>query len=456
MDRLWLIERFNQWAGREAMVWRDRTYAYDWLLRTINDWRGLLVRHRIAPTQVVAIEGDYSPHVCALLLVLMENNNIIVPITSSVESKKIEYLEIAQVEQVITFDEQDRWQVRSRSACVDHPLLLKARERGTPGLVLFSSGSTGASKASLHDFANLLAKHRTPRQAMRTLTFLLFDHIGGINTLSHTLANGGTTISIEDRDPDTVCRAIQRHRVELLPTSPSFLNLMLISEVYLRYDLSSLKLITYGTEPMPATTLRRLNDALPAVRFKQTYGLSELGILHSHSKESNSLWVKVGGEGFETKVVDNVLWIRAGSAMMGYLNAPTPFDEDGWFNTGDVVEAEGEYIRILGRKTEIINVGGEKVYPAEVEGVLMQLDNVRDVTVRGKSNPILGHIVSATFNLFEPESRESLQRRIREFCTGRLEPFKVPVLIDITDDSQYSQRFKKMRSMPLIAGDGVR
>ena len=80
--------------------------------------------------------------------------------------------------------------------------------------------------------------------------------------------------------------------------------------------------------------------------------------------------------------------------MLGYLNAPSPFDEDGFMNTGDQVEQDGEWIRILGRESEIINIGGEKVYPAEIESVVLQLDGVEDVAVYGKSHPIkLKHTV---------------------------------------------------------------
>ena len=173
--------------------------------------------------------------------------------------------------------------------------------------MLFSSGSTGKSKAALHNFSRLLDKFKVERQQMRTVTFLLLDHIGGINTLLYTLSNGGAVISIQDRDPDVVCRAIAEHQAQMLPTSPTFLNLLLMSHAYERYELSSLKLITYGTEVMPESTLTRMHELFPGVKLQQTYGLSELGILRSKSKDSGSLWVKVGGEGFETKVVDGCL-----------------------------------------------------------------------------------------------------------------------------------------------------
>ena len=99
-----------------------------------------------------------------------------------------------------------------------------------------------------------------------------------------------------------------------------------------------------------------LNKIFPQVKILQTYGLIELGVLRSKSKKNDSLWVKIGGEGYKTRIIDGILQIQARSAMLGYLNAPSPFTEDGWFKTGDTVEVDGEYIKILGRKSEIINV----------------------------------------------------------------------------------------------------
>ncbi len=275
--------------------------------------------------------------------------------------------------------------------------------------------------------------------------FLLLDHIGGINTLFHALCNGGTIVTAADRSPEAVAAAIEAHRVQLLPTTPTFLNMLLISEAAERHDLSSLEIVTYGTEPMPETTLAAIAEALASVRLKQTYGLSELGILPTKSRGSNSVWLKLGADGFEHKIVDNILWIRSASAMLGYLNAPDPFDSEGWFNTQDLVETDGEYVRILGRRSELINVGGEKVHPTEIENLLLQLENVRDVTVGGRPNPVTGAVVAARVTPVRAEDPEAFRRRIRRFCRERLEPYKVPVVIEITDADHHGARFKKSR-----------
>ena len=107
-----------------------------------------------------------------------------------------------------------------------------------------------------------------------------------MNTLLYTLSNAGCVVTVPDRSPDAVLSAVAKYGVELLPTSPTFLNLLILSEAYRRHQTGTLKTITYGTEPMPETTLRRSREIFPNVNFQQTYGLSEVGILRSKSRSS--------------------------------------------------------------------------------------------------------------------------------------------------------------------------
>jgi acyl-CoA synthetase (AMP-forming)/AMP-acid ligase II len=411
----------------------------------VEAWRSEFERRKIQPGQVVALEGTFSPNACAALVALVNLGAIAVPLTPLMRAHREKFLQIAEARLSVEFDDADGWVVQDHERSVTNSLTQKLVARGHPGLVIFSSGSTGAPKGILHDFVAILEKFRKVRQKKTTLTFLLFDHVGGIDTLFNAFASGGTVVTVEARDPETVCKAIEQHRVHTLPTSPTFLNLLLISGAWEHHDLSSLKVIAYGTEPMPESTLKRLHEVLPGVSLVQTYGMSELGVLRSRSRDSESLWIKFTGEGFETKIVDGILWVRAETAMVGYLNAPALFDAEGWLNTQDAVEVDGEYLRILGRATDLINVGGQKVYPAEVENLLLQMENVKDVAVFGKPHPMIGQIVVARFNLRAPEPLDVFKRRMGEFCRGRLANYQIPRLVELSDDEQFGTRFKKMR-----------
>ncbi|MBI2859569.1 MAG: long-chain fatty acid--CoA ligase [Chloroflexi bacterium] len=442
-----LLDVFRKNHRDDAMIWREQAFSYGWLLSSIEEWRGRLQREDALRSTVLSLEGDFSPNAVSLLFALIETDRIVVPLTSSVEVNKPEFREIAQVESIIKLSGDDQAFFERTQKTADHPLLLESKRKNHPGLILFSSGSTGKPKAAVHDFVPILDKFRTPRPRKRMMAFLLFDHIGGLNTLLHTLSNGGCIVTVSDRSPDSVLAAVAKHRVQVLPTSPSFINTLLFSEAYKQHDLSSLERITYGTEVMPESTLKRMHEILPGVELLQTYGLSEVGILRSRSRSSDSLWVRVGGEGFETRVVDGMLEIKARSAMLGYLNAPSPFTEDGWFKTGDVVEVDGEWLRILGRKSGIINVGGQKVYPAEVESVIQQMKGVEDAAVSGKTNPLLGQIVVATVRVNTGETRREFMVRMRLFCQDRLQSYKIPQKVNFAGSALYNDRFKKVRNI---------
>jgi acyl-CoA synthetase (AMP-forming)/AMP-acid ligase II len=442
----WLSQRLRKWGQKPALVWHGETWSYHQLREAIERWLDELSGRRIGPGSTLAICGDYSPGLCALLIAALLNRNIVIPLASGAAARRDEMMDVAEAECTIEFDRRDGWQLIRSGRKVTHPLLRQLAERNAPGLVLFSSGSAGQSKASVLDYDRLLDKFRTVRSGYRTLVFLLVDHIGGINTFWHVICNGGTLVPAFDRAPNHVCRTIEQHRIELLPTTPTFLRMLLISDALRARDLSSLAIVTYGTEPMPASTLAAVREALPHVRFKQTYGLSELGILPTQSRNSDSVWLKLGSAGYEHRIVDGVLWLRSGCAMLGYLNAPSPFDPEGWFDTQDLVEVEGDYVRIIGRRSELINVAGEKVHPTEIENVLLELDNVKDATVFAKPNAVTGQVVGASIAPVKPEDPELFKRRVRAFCAARLERFKVPAVVDIVEADQHGARFKKVRS----------
>ncbi len=442
--RRWLSERLSRFPDRVAVAAAKRCVSYRRLGEELAQWRRVLRENDIAPGAVVGIQGDYSPATVALFLALVAEGHIVVPIAATSRDPQCA-LDLAHARWLFAVDDDESWTLTRRASAPAPALLAGLCARGAPGLIVLSSGTTGESKAALYDFAVLLRRYRQPRRARRTLVFLYLDHLGGVHTLLHTLACGGTVVVGGERHPQRVCAAIERHRVQVLPTTPTFLRMLVISGAYREHDLSSLELVTYGTEPMPPSTLSHLERLLPGVGFKQTYGLSELGVLPTRSRASGSLWLQVGGVGCESEVREGILWIRSETAMMGYLNAPSPFDAEGWYNTEDLVEVDGPYLRILGRHSDLINVGGEKVYPVEVESVLLQMDNVREATVWGRRNAVTGHVVAARISLERPEDTESVHARVHRFCRHRLAPYQIPVHVEIADGEHHGARFKKVR-----------
>ena len=203
-----------------------------------------------------------------------------------------------------------------------------------------------------------------------------------------------------------------------MPTPPVFLNLMLINNCHLNYNLASLRIITYGTEPMPESLLIKLKSAFPKVKLLQTFGTSETGISQTVSKSSRSLLMKLDDPNIQYRVVDGELWLKSETQIKGYLNhSMDQFTSDGWFMTGDLVEkTEDGFLKVIGRNSDIINVGGEKVFPAEIESVLMEIPKIVDCLVIGRPNAITGQAVCAQVVLQEGIDKNGIKREIRLHC----------------------------------------
>ncbi len=384
---------------------------------------------------VVAIIGDFNPSSILTLLRLIDIGVVVVPLTVETRHEHEYFFESALVDVVI-----DGTEVRRRHHNQTHEFIEQLRTLGHAGLVLFSTGTTGRPKAILHDLTLFLKRFETPRPTLRTINFLLFDHIGGINTLLHTLFNKGVVIAPESRTVDSILETCRKYSVEVLPTTPTFLRMMLMSGAVPSKVPDCLKIITYGTERMDQPTLDDLCMLLPNVDFRQTFGMSELGIVRVKSEARNSLYMKIGGEGVETRVVDGVLQIRSSSRMIGYLNAPSPFDADGWYDTKDVVEVKDQYYKVTGRVSDVINVGGLKFMASEVERVALQFPNVSLVKATPKPNPITGQHVEL---LVQATSEDAVDKvALLDYLKDRLQPHMVPKRIRI-ESVAVGHRFKK-------------
>lgn len=443
----WILNRFAEAPERLAFVHEGRKASYGDVRALIADYSGQLQQDGVVPGETVAVIGDYSPQVFCLILALALNGNTVIPLGQDSVVEQDSALSISGCDWTVAFDTEVRPAFSRHVIETDNVLLAEFKRRGKPGLVLFSSGSTGKPKGILHDFERVASKFEKKRAATVAIPFLMIDHFGGINTILAITSSLGTVVTVSDRSITSICRAIDDYAVELLPATPSFLTMLMTSNLLAQFDLTSLNRITFGTEVMPQATLDRLKAAFPHVHLQQTYGLSEVGVLASRSRDDGSIWVKIGGEGFETKVVDDILWVRSAYAMVGYLNAPSEFDEDGWFNTQDRVEVDGEWFRILGRATDLINVGGLKVYPAEIENVILTMDNIADVAVFGEPHPLLGQLIVAKVVTLQPESAADLKVRIRATCQAALANYKTPAKVLIADGALYTSRQKKLRRL---------
>jgi len=392
---------------------------------------------------VFGLVGEHGPASTAWLLALAEAGHFVAPLSGN-PAEHPGKLALINAQWIVVTESKD-WKLLPR---VDepsaHPLFAQLREQGTAGLILFSSGTSGAPKAMVQDFCKLLASYESRHDSdLAMLALLGFDHVGGLNTLFNALAAGSLLAVPASRAPTDVAATIARHRVAVLPASPTFLNLLLAAGA--TGDLASLRVITYGTEPMPESLLLRLKTAFPRVRFIQTFGTSETGITRSESPVAGSTFLRFEDPQLEWKVIEDELWLRSRTQIAGYLNASNErFTADGWFRTGDKVEQGPDgTLRILGRLGETINVGGEKLMPAEVESVVLGVAGVVDCRVRGEPHALTGQTVVVDV-VAQGADQEALRAAIRTACRERLARHKIPTRVTFVP-SVSGERMKKVR-----------
>jgi acyl-coenzyme A synthetase/AMP-(fatty) acid ligase len=432
---MWFINKLKEKKNTVAIIGKD-IVSYNELYYLIIDYYGRIKR-KIDSGVVVSIVSDYSVESIALFFALYLNRNII-SITTN-ESNIHKNIEDGGIEYLVRLCDDGKLLINHVGEN-DNSKVAEFKKLGRAGLILFTSGTTGTPKVLLHDLKLLFERFKDrPQHSSIMLLFLMFDHMGGINTLLASLFSGNTIVLAKDRDVSNICKLIEKYKISVLPSSPTFLNMIIIGDLHKRYDLSSLKLITYGTEIMNPSLLNTLKKEFVGVKFHQTYGLSEMGVCKVKSKEDTFISLE------DYKIIDNVLWLKSQPSFIGYLNTDDSIIIDGWINTGDVVEATEDSFRIIGRVNDVINVGGMKVFPSEVESVLMEIPQIIDCVVYSEKNNLIGEVVLAKVVTKDDFTNLEAKILVSEHCKGRLDKYKIPVKVFVVENLPYTARFKKKR-----------
>ena len=436
-----MLEFLNNYKG-DAIICNEYIYSFDEFNSRIKFYKNILNKYSY---KVIAISADFDFESISLLMALSTTNNIVVPIVHSTDEEFQNKILLSKTNIIFKYNKE-------KNCLFEQEVSLEKNLNFKAGIILFSSGTTGNPKMLFHEFSKLFKILESPskrQRDIRILLFLMFDHIGGINTLLNCIKDGSTIIIPKSRTPDYIIELIYKYNVNILPTTPTFLNLMLINLKDNFDKLTSLKLVTYGTERMPEQVLIKLKKFIPHVKLLQTFGTSETGILKTVSKSSSSLYFKIEDDRYSYKIIENVLFIKSILNVNGYLNQHSDkFDEEGWYNTGDIVKVDEEgFLLVIGRINEIINVGGLKVMPAEIENILLEIEGILDCMVYGEFNALTGQMVSSKIVLdgitFKDITDIEIKKKIKTYCSKKLDKFKVPVKIQFVDKIEFTKRFKK-------------
>ncbi len=323
--------------------------------------------------------------------------------------------------------------------------------------VLLTSGTTGAPKLVRHTFDSLTAPITdVPRPSDRVVWATFYDirRYGGMQILLRALLGDASLIlSSPDESPADFLARMARHGATHVTGTPSHWRRALMSP---QARAIAPRYVRLSGEIADQAILNALHTCYPEAGVGHAYASTEAGVAFD---------VNDGLEGFpasvltarpevEIKIQDGSIRIRSPRVATTYLGpeAPAIADADGFVDTGDMVEQRGDRYYFLGRRTGVVNIGGLKVYPEEVEAVINRHDAVRMSIVRGRRSRITGALVAADVVLkdgavvsTEPDATSAIKAEILHACRSSLAPHKVPATIRFVPSLEVAAAGKLVR-----------
>lgn len=327
-----------------------------------------------------------------------------------------------------------------------HEILVTALSTGRSHFIVRTSGSSGKKhKFVLHRTEAFHRKFRAiGRRFERTLAFFPTESIAGAETLIETLTHRTTLVAAGERlTPAGVLDKVVRNRVDYFHTSPTFLNLAAMTKQ--TSALAGVHDLVFGSESPQRLVIEALQRDLPHVRFTDSYGMSEIGVLRCLPSAPDATLVTLDDSINPGRVRDGWLEVKTPTPMIAYLNAPTPASPDGWYPTGDAASIENGGLRIKGRADDTINVAGRKFFPLELEDLILRLDDVADVTVTKRKNEMIGDAVVAEVVLRGGVAEADFRLRFKSFCEERLPAYMTPQRLIVLPPTETTS-FKKRRN----------
>ena len=391
------------------------------------------------------IQSDNPAQLIAAVCACNETNcNLIIAHTYVDDDRKTDLIRENEIDAIIESDESNLVRLRKINQTNNSQPSAGGR------LSILTSGTTGKPKVAGHSLESLLgrilpaAAVPVNRKSVWLLTFQPTS-FAGIQVMLSACVSDGKIVLPAERTPQAYFDSALKHDVTHISGTPTFWRsiLMMTGEL----QLPKLRQITLGGETVDQTTLDQLTVRFPNARISQIYASTEAGALFAvHDGRSGfpASWLDSENNGMTMRIQDGELQILSPRKMLGYSSAhKDPTTADGWLTTGDLVKVEGDRVLFMGRRDKIINVGGAKVSPEEVENFILGIDGVAETKVSSMKNPISGQIVVAEIVVHADSAPQGLKKAVQKNCFEGLARHKVPGLVKVVESIAISASGKK-------------
>jgi len=300
---------------------------------------------------------------------------------------------------------------------------------------LYTSGTTGIPKKVTHNFNSITRFVKISERNTNSIWGFAYNptHMAGIQVFFQALLNGNAIVRLFGLSANEIHREINENFITHISATPTFYRLLLPCQE----TFPSVERITSGGEKFNEKTILQLKDIFPNAKITNVYASTEAGTLFA--SENDVFSIRPDYEHL-IRVHDGELLIH--SSLMG----SSDINIKEWYNTGDLIEIIHEKplkFRFISRKSDMINVGGYKVNPLEVEETILTLAGIKDVRVFSKSNSVLGNIICCEVVCDNDQISES---SIRTFLQSKIQEFKIPRIIRFVDELSTTRTGKIKRN----------
>lgn len=402
------------------LIDNDKVYSYEDLLSDINNSDSYIPMFRTSSLY------EYFKN---LILALSEDKPLIL-IDSDITDKELEAMGLNNVNQST---ETETLQLENSEELINKVLYSKSE------ITIFTSGTTGQPKKVVHSIGTLTRSVRKADKYKGQNWLFAYNptHMAGLQVFFQAFSNENTLINVFNKNRTSIFNAIEKYNATHISATPTFYRLLLPAD----REFNSVQRVTLGGEKSSSELYTNIQKLFPNARLNNIYASTEAGSLFAAKGENFQI-----PESIKDKFIiseENELLIH--KSLLGKSDSFTYSGE--YYNTNDIVEwvdKEKGLFRFISRKNELINVGGYKVNPNEVEETMYQIPEIEQVVVYGKSNSVLGNILCADVCLHKGAELTELQ--IRQYLTDKLQDFKIPRRVKFVESFKLTRTGKIKRS----------
>lgn len=458
-----------KFPNKIALIFEGKSYTYN-KLKLKSDCLSLLLKTKLNKIGIVGLLLSNGPEFIINYFGILKSGCIALLLPTNISDNNLAYqLNKTKPKLIISEDKYlpklSRIKINKKIEYLDGKKSLKANttcineknlSEHSPSTIIFTSGTTAKPKGIQLLHSNVVSATKNIIEYLKLnsndvdLNISQLSHSFGLGHIHSIFAAGGTSILFRDSiNIKAILNAVLKYKVSTFSATPTTLHLIIDNYSQLLSKVGKrLRLIQTNTSSLEPTLIKNILKTLPKTNFCYYYGLTEasrstfitfnnhLNKIDSVGKPSPNVKIKIVDEKGKILKANQVgeICIKGKTVITKYWKNPAESKriKQGWLYTRDLGRLDNDgYLFFSGRKDDLINIAGEKVYPQEVENIIKEIAGVKEVAIVGKPDKLFGNVLKAylvvsdlNFNIDD----------VREICLKKLERFKIPRYIELVDE----------------------